>query len=207
MGLKRLTDATSEPISTAEAKAFMRVSASTEDTLIGSLIKAARQACEAYTGRAFITQTWEYNLDQFPSTRAADSDWDGVREGPVSSLFSPLDYIDLPVAPLISVGSLKTYADDGTATTMTATDYIVDVRRVPGRITLARGASWPVDLRTANAVLITFDAGYGAAAAVPGPIVQAIYQATAFFFENREQAGNLPELVRTLLTPYRILKL
>jgi len=207
MGLKRLTDAASEPISAAEAKTFMRVSNSSEDTLIGTLIKAARQACELYTGRALITQTWEYNLDRFPSTRAADSDWDGVREGPISSLFTPLDYIDIPVAPLIAVSSLKTYDDAGDATTMDAGEYIVDTRRTPGRITLARGSTWPVDLRIADAILITFTAGYGAAAAVPGPLVQAVYQATAFFFENRESGGNLPEHVRALLQPYRMIGL
>lgn len=208
MGLKRLTDATVEPISTAEAKTFMRVSNSTEDTLIGTLIKAARQACEDYTGRAFINQTWEYNLDRFPSTRALDSDWDGVREGPISSLYSPLDYIEIPIAPLTAISSLVTYADDDSASTMDAGDYIVDLRRVPGRITLARGSTWPVDLRTANAILITFTAGYGAAGAnMPGTLVQAVYQATAFFFENRESGGLLPEHVRTLLQPYRIMHL
>jgi hypothetical protein len=192
---------------TAEAKTFMRVSNSSEDTLIGTLIKAARQACEEYTGRALITQTWEYNLDRFPSTRAADSDWDGVREGPIASLHSPLDYIDIPVAPLLTISSLKTYSDANVAATMTATDYIVDIRKTPGRITLARGATWPVDLRPADAILITFTAGYGAASAVPGPLVQAVYQTTAFLFENREEGGKLPEHVRTLLQPYRVMRL
>ncbi len=49
-----ITDAASEPLTTAEAKLHLRVDGSTEDTYIDNLIKAARIYCEKYTNRSFI---------------------------------------------------------------------------------------------------------------------------------------------------------
>src|SRR6185295_16059621 len=152
MGLKRTIDAATEPVSLVEAKAHLRVTSATDDTLIGTLITTARQLCEQYTGIAFISQTWEFNLDRFPSTQGNDADWfDGTREGLISQVDCQKRYIDIPIAPLIAIGSLKTYNDAGTEATMDAAGYIVDIRRTPGRMTLATGAIWPVDLRPANA--------------------------------------------------------
>ena len=44
---------TSEPVTLAEAKNFLRVTITDDDLLISSLITAAREACEAFTGRSF----------------------------------------------------------------------------------------------------------------------------------------------------------
>ncbi len=207
MAQKRTVDAATEPISTAEAKSFMRVTSTADDTLIGVLIKNARQLCENYSGRAFISQTWEFSLDRFPSTQSGSGSrpwWDGTREGPISLLNRTEDFLELPVGPLISVSSLKTFDFSNTEATMDASDYIVDTRRMPPRITLALGSIWPVNLRPADAVLVTFLAGYANAAAVPGPLTQAVYQTTSFLYENRESTPELPAGVMALLDPYRL---
>lgn len=57
-----------EPITLAEARLHLRVDSTDEDTLITSLIAAAREDCEAFQNRKYLTQTWEYWLDSFPST-------------------------------------------------------------------------------------------------------------------------------------------
>ncbi len=47
-----------EPVTLAEAKAWCRIDAADEDSLVSALIAAARLHVEALTGRALITQTW-----------------------------------------------------------------------------------------------------------------------------------------------------
>ena len=47
-----------EPVSLADAKLYLRVDTSDEDTLIGTLIAAARHCVEAATARQLIDQVW-----------------------------------------------------------------------------------------------------------------------------------------------------
>mgnify|MGYP000365478232 CR=1 FL=1 len=56
-----------EPISLAEAKAHLRVDTSADDSLITSLIVAARKYFEERTRRSLITQSWKLTLDDFPT--------------------------------------------------------------------------------------------------------------------------------------------
>ena len=46
-----------EPVTLAEAKEYARIDGSSEDTLITSLIKAARLHCESFTGKSLIPKT------------------------------------------------------------------------------------------------------------------------------------------------------
>ena len=55
-----------EPVTLAEAKAWCRIDAADEDTLLTALIAAARLHVEALTGRALITQTWRLVLNHVP---------------------------------------------------------------------------------------------------------------------------------------------
>jgi hypothetical protein len=208
MGLKRTVDAATEPVTLAEAKAHCRVTSTADDTLITTLIKTARQLCEQYTGLAFISQTWEFNLDRFPSTQGSESDWhDGVREGLISQVDCQKRYIDIPIAPLISISSLATFNDAGDSATMDAAGYIVDTRRIPGRITLATGAIWPVNLRPANAILITFTAGYADANSVPALLKHAVLVAIGHLYDNRTAPPVLSEGAMQILNPFRVMRL
>ena len=55
-----------EPITLAEAKEYARIDGSTEDTLVTSLIKAARLHCESYMGKAIIRKTVTIDSFSFP---------------------------------------------------------------------------------------------------------------------------------------------
>ena len=55
-----------EPITLAEAKEYARIDGSTEDTLVTSLIKAARLHCETYMGKAIIRKTVTIDSFSFP---------------------------------------------------------------------------------------------------------------------------------------------
>lgn len=154
-----------EPLTLAEAKLHMRVEVADDDSLITSLITAARQWCEAFQGRAYITQTWQLWLDAWP-------------EG---------DEIRLPRPPLQSVVTVKYYGADGAEYVMPAADYLVDTKSEPGRLVLGYGKTWPsVTLRPASAIAIEFVAGYGAVSAVPEKVKQAMKLLVAHWYEHRE---------------------
>lgn len=168
MALKLVTAPTEEPVTLADAKAHLRLDGTDEDSLVTSLITAARQWCEGYQNRAYVTQTWDLVLDAWPR----DSEPDRVR---------------IPLPPLQSVASVKYMDADGVQATMPASDYLVDVASQPGRLVLAYGKSWPtVTLQPAAGIEIRFTAGYGAATAVPETVKQAIKLLVGNWYENRE---------------------
>ena len=164
--MKRTTGPTEEPVTAAEQKTHMRVTANDEHGLIATYISSARSLIEVWAGRAFINQTWELKLDRFPADIT----------------------INLPRPPLSSVTSVNYVDTDGTTQTMTASEYHVDTSSEPGRIVLDDDDSWPtdVDIRP-GAVIITFVAGYGAkASAVPIHWMQAIKILASTYYCNRE---------------------
>lgn len=188
MGLKLITAPAVEPVTLAEAKAQLRKTTADEDALISSLIVAARNFAEAYTGRAFITQTWDYVLDAFPC-----------------GLF------ELPKGPLQSVSSVKYLDSAGVEQTLAAAGYKVDALTDPGRIAPAYGQSWPTTRSEPNAVTVRFVAGYGDASAVPQAIKEALLLLISHLFENREAVaeGNfsaLPLGFEPMLAFYRVIR-
>lgn len=190
MSLTLVTAPVAEPLSTSEAKSHLRVDASTDDTLIGTLIVAARQHVEAFTRRVLITQTWDIVRNSFP----------------------PQSFIDLPLPPLQSVTSVKYKDQDGDESTMSSSDYIVDTAVEPGRIVLAWGASWPgVTLYPASPITVRFVAGYGDDADdVPQLVKQAMLMLIGHWYENREAVvvGSISKEIElatsNLLWPYRV---
>lgn len=64
-----LASPASEPVSLNEAKLWLRVDNSDEDSLIAELIATARESAEIYTRRSFISQTLQLTLDAFPYAR------------------------------------------------------------------------------------------------------------------------------------------
>jgi uncharacterized phiE125 gp8 family phage protein len=76
-----LTAPAVEPISLAEAKAFLRVEHDDDDDVIAALIAGARIYVEAQTRRALITQSWRLTRDAWPQTGKI-----AVRPAPLQSL-------------------------------------------------------------------------------------------------------------------------
>lgn len=146
---------------------------SAEDDLLTALIAVAREYAEGFQNRAYITQTWELWLDDWPKG----------------------DRIKIPLPPLQTVNSIKYYDTANVVATMATADYFVDDKSEPGRVVLAYGESWPsTTLRPANGVCVEFDAGYGDAASdVPKRVRQAMLLLIGHWNENREA-------VRTAMT-------
>ncbi len=162
------TAPTEEPVTTALVKAHMRVDISDDDTLIGTLAKAARRWIENLTGIRMVTQTWNYYLDAFPCENV----------------------IKIPIGPVSAVSSVKYTNAAGTVSTLSAASYVVDLVSLPARIVIKDGYAWPAEvLQVVNGVNIEFVAGYGAAAAVPEELALAVKELAAYWYENREAAA------------------
>ena len=146
------TEPATEPVSLAEAKLQCRVDGTEENDLITDLITAARQQVEIDTSRTLITTVLKLRMDDFP----------------------PVIYLPRPA--LISVETVKYYNTAGTLTTMSASEYQVDLYSFPGCIVPAPATSWPsVETDRINAVEVAYTAGYGAtAASVPKNLKRAI---------------------------------
>ena len=151
-----------------------------EDVYLTSLITAARQYCEEYQNRCYITQTLELALPYFPHE------------------------IEIPRGNLQTVDSV-TYKDSAGVTTILTvdTDYVTSIRGIVGRVVPAYSKTWPsFILFPLDAVVITFTCGYGTAADVPETVIQAMKLLISHWFVNRvpiDQAmGNAKEIEFTL---------
>jgi len=188
--MKRTSGPAAEPMTTAVAKTFLRQTDATDDTLIDTMIASAREWCEAYTGRAFINQTWTQIVDWgFPSV------------------------FILPHAPLSSVTSIAYVDTAGTSQTLASTEYTVDTQREPGRVYEAYTKSFPTTRYIRQAVTVTYVSGYGAvSSAIPAPIITACQQLLLHMYDQREPVitgtitKELELALKSLLSPYRIFK-
>jgi uncharacterized phiE125 gp8 family phage protein len=172
-----------EPVTLAEARAHTRVDDTADNSLVQALITAARRAAEAYTRRAFITQSWAMYFDEAPTG----------------------NYFEIPKAPLVGISSIVTYSDADAATTFAASNYYVDLITRPGRVVLRSTADWPTFERVANGFVVNFVAGYGATGSdVPAEIRQAILMIVSHLYENRgDTDADMPRVAQMLLDPYK----
>lgn len=187
MVLKLVIGPATEPITTAEAKTHLKVSGSTEDTYIDSIISAARTSVERYLGRALITQTWKAYFD----------DWD--------------DKMNLGLAPVASITSVKYYDETASLTVLTSTLYYEDLISEPARIVRKYDSVYPeLETQRPNGIVVEFVAGYGAASDVPGDIKHAIKLLVADYYDNKGEvvvgtiAVRIPGHIKNLLHSYRL---
>jgi uncharacterized phiE125 gp8 family phage protein len=176
-----------EPLTLAEAKAFLRVEHTADDDLIGVLIKAARCEVEAATRRALITQGFRVVMDCWPKSNRVVS----------------------PVSPLRSVTAARVRGADGSASNLNLVAFTLDTVSSPGVIDFDRGAVIEPGQRIAS-IEIEITAGYGeSAASVPEPLRQAMRLLIARYYENRDQieSDKLPDAVAALIAPYRVVSL
>lgn len=156
---------TNEPISLEEAKDHARIGDDNSNTILGSYIQTAREACEQYMGRRLLTQTMALVLDDFA------------------------DYMPLPyAAPLQSVSSITYYDVDGNQQTLATMVYDVDDVARPAEVVLKPGAIWPQvqTNRFKGAVTITYVVGWSSPDDVPERIKQGLRQYLAYLDADRD---------------------
>ena len=185
--LKVNTLATNPLFTTAEAKDFLKVDTTADDTLIDNLIKAATQSCEEYTNQYFIdTLVTQYS-----------DNW--------------LEFYRLYKSPVSSITSVKYYDTNDSLQTLASSNYILDDASKPARIGLAVDATLPTLADRINAVEVKYTVGYGTASTdVPDGIKQAVLLTIGNWYENRQTvitgrtATELPLSSQYLLNQYKI---
>lgn len=191
MGLTRITDATVEPVSLAQAKSqvFVASSITSHDQQLRELIRRARHQTERATRRAWLTQTWKLTLQRFPYSN--EMGMDGYFRNRC---------IQLPRPPLASVTSV-TYVDTDEATqTLATTEYNVRTNSSPGVVALAPSKTWPTThTEDPEAVTITYVAGYTSVSDVPPEAIHAILALVDYWFRNRDKS-DVPEYIHNMLS-------
>jgi uncharacterized phiE125 gp8 family phage protein len=175
-----------EPVALAELKAFLKVDGTDEDALIGQVATAARAHLEALTAKAFVTQGWRIRRDAWPI------------HGRLSFPIGPIASLD-GVSVTTATGELSLSLDQ----------FRLDGEGLPPRL------SWTPSVVATPAVpmagiAIDITAGYGAPAAVPAPLKQAVRLLTAHWFENRmlvsigHEVAVMPRTVEALIAPFLV---
>jgi uncharacterized phiE125 gp8 family phage protein len=183
MPLFLLTKPEEEPLSLADARAYLRVDTTAEDELIGNLIVAARRHVEDATGKRLVTQSWRLVLDNWP----------------------PANTVHLPVRPVRSIAAARLREIDGTEVPLDITGWTVDASN------RLRTDAYLAVRRPFAGIEIDIEAGFGARDDVPEEIVQAIRLLVAHWFENRTGAdmarNGLPLAAAALIAGERQVRL
>ena len=129
----------SEPVSTAEMKTFLRVDFTDDDTLIGTYIEAARKAVEIECGLAFMTQTRKLTLRDFPT--------------------SVENKIFLPGYPVQSITHIKYYDINGTQQTWSSSEYQL-INEESDWVALKYDQDWPDHRSNHDPIEITYVCGH-----------------------------------------------
>ncbi len=152
MGLALITAPTAEPLTVTQAKLFLRIDTTDEDSFIGECITAARNKIEEITHRQLMTATYRYSTNQLI---------DGT-------------YLILPKPPTATVTAVNAVSAAGVVSTISTSTYIIPIDAQPGHVIFTTTPDF--DCRRPDALRVTFTAGYGTASSyIPPLLIQGIY--------------------------------
>jgi len=185
--LKEVTLSETPLFTTADAKDFLKVDTTADDTLIDNLIKAATESCQIYTNQYFMTTI----VEQYSDTWA--------------------EFYTLYKSPVSEITHIKYYDSDDTEQTLASSNYILDDVSKPARIGISVKGSLPNLANRINAIHVKYTVGYGSASTdVPDGIKQAVLLTLGNWYENRQTvitgrtATELPLSSQYLLDQYKI---
>lgn len=143
-----------------------------EDDVITRNRKTIRQIAEQYQGRAFMPQTWQLIMDEWPCK----------------------DYIDLQISPVRTITSITYKLSDGTTSTWDSSEYYLSkvYQKETAKVYLGYGESYPSDaLYPFQAITIEFEAGFADLATYQQYMNSATDQwmlcANDFLYRNRDK--------------------
>lgn len=189
-----VTPPATEPVTLDQAKQHLRVDHDADDTLITTLIEAARHLVEGRLKQSLVTQTWDFYLDG----------WYEEVLNYYPGRYAAREVVYLAKGPVQSVASVKYLDGSGVLATWAPSEYIV-TPGLPGRITPAYSRTFPTTLPVVDSVVIRYTAGYST---VPGNLRAAMLLVIGHLYENREETisgtiiSELPLGVEALLAPH-----
>tara|TARA_Y100000310_G_scaffold239557_1_gene243187 strand:- start:3339 stop:3956 length:618 start_codon:yes stop_codon:yes gene_type:complete len=188
--MKQISSTVAGVITTATAKAHLRVDHSDEDDLIDRLVLSAISAIEARSGVAMIPQVVELRTRRFPN---------------------PLGHLALPYSPVRSITSVK-YLDEDLAEQTVDTDvYAIDDAARPARVFLAsQSEAWPtLCVSRPDAVRVRYEAGPSEAGNVHSDLISAALLLVGHLYEHRQSVAassmaEVPMSVGALIAKHEI---
>jgi uncharacterized phiE125 gp8 family phage protein len=110
-----------------------------EDDTLTEIRKTVRETAEEHMNMAFLPQTWQLVLDDWPAK----------------------DYIDLGISPVRSITSITYIDSDEVSHTFSTDYYYLDENQKPPRAVLKYAEVWPTEtLRPSGAITVEFEAGF-----------------------------------------------
>ena len=183
-----LVSAPSEtPVTLTEVKQHCRIDTDDDDSLLTTYLEAAVSMLDGvngYLNKALVTQRWAYTVR---------SPYNGQ--------------ILLPLLPAIDLVSITYYDTDNVQQTATLSDFGLYTDGYEAIVQPLTNIEWFSTYERPDAITITYDAGFGAAADVPPVLKLAIKHLISSWYENREVIGSdklqeLPFSVTNLINPY-----
>jgi uncharacterized phiE125 gp8 family phage protein len=171
------------PEAAAAAKGFLRVERSDEDALVGSLVAAAAELCEGFTGQALLARSF---AETMPASRA----WQRLTRTPVRAIVS-----------------VEAMPADGPPLALPSGRYAIDIDAQGDGWVRLTGAD------EAPRIRVGYAAGAAAAwADLPATLRHGILRLAAHFYTSRSgESGSRneepPAAVTALWRPYRRMRL
>lgn len=184
--IKIKTDIVTEPITTAEAKLYCKVTGTAEDSLFTILIAAARKALEKYTSCSF-------------GEKVIHATWINLPED---------NELELPYGPIISVDKVFTIDSEGVEEEQVLnTDYSV----YGNQDAIVKAPVYYSTRLGGRSVRVEYTAGYGDVLTEPLPdeLKLAILKqvATDYMIRENINVGNITTVLandsKSLASPYR----
>ena len=209
---------TVSPVTLATAKSYLKVTSTSDDALIQTLIDAATGFAEGFTRRDFITRTYETFRDFFPNWCDSEGyyacgNFPVFTSNTITSFTGHIGF-ELRRSPLQSVTSVQ-YLLDNVLTPVISTVFYNTLETDYSEVLTLNNQNWPenADVRL-QAITITFITGFGDAAAdMPAWVTEGILQHVANMYEDRGDCSEcdcknlLPTTARALYLQNRIINL
>lgn len=171
-------------ISVDEIKAQVRQDLSDEDVLIAGLANAASEAVQRLTGKALVTQGWDWRIAR------------------------PDGRLTLPLSPVQAITSLAYCDPADVVQALDVNDFYFVSSDDVAILEPKSAAAWPAMSDRPDALTVSFTAGFGAASTIPADLRQAALMLAAHWYENRAAASarslsNVPSGVDYLISLHK----
>lgn len=177
------------PVSLQTARSYLKIKTSVDDPLINLLISQATDFAEKFTGRDFITRSYQTFRDFFPNWCDSEGyyrcgDIPGL-SGSISTINGNLGF-EIRRSQLISVTEIS-YLRNSIPVVVDPAIFYNTLENDYSEILTNPNQTWPEDVdRRLQSITITFTCGFASSALdLPPWIKEGMLQHIALMYENR----------------------